>query len=83
MTDNNSMQAIKAQIKDWIVDKKSIQDATGLDNSTPLLESKLLKSVDLMDLILFIEFLREQPLNIDELNPGAFHSIDAIAENFF
>jgi len=77
------MDAVKAQIKEWIVDKKKIADAATLDGSTPLLDAKILKSVDIMDLIIFIEFLRDAPLHVTELKPGAFHSIDVIAQNFF
>ena len=77
------MQHFKAQIKEWIVDKKRIEDADAFDYGTALLDTKVLKSVDIADLILFIEFLRDEPVNITELQPGAFHSIDAIAEHFF
>jgi acyl carrier protein len=77
------MSEIKAQIKEWIIDKKKIQDASILNNATALLDTQILKSIDVMDLIIFIEFLRDAPLQITELKPGAFHSIDAIAEHFF
>lgn len=77
------METIKAQIKRWIIDKKKIQDASALADDTALLDQKILKSVDIMDLIIFIEFLRDAPLQIQELKPGAFHSIDTIAANFF
>ena len=77
------MQMIKAQLKDWIVDKKKLQDATVVADDTALIEQKILKSIDIMDLIMFIEFLRERPLHVSELKPGAFHSIDTIADNFF
>ena len=76
------MNDIKLQIKTWVMDKKKLS-AEQLDFDTPLLEEKILKSIDIMDLILFIEFMREEPININELNPGVFHSIDTITANFF
>lgn len=77
------MDTIKAQLKQWVVDKKKLQDPSGLTDNTPLIEEKILKSIDIMDLIMFIEFLRDAPLQAAELKPGAFHSIEAIASNFF
>lgn len=77
------MQAIKTQLKDWIVDKKKLSDPCVVSNDTALIEQKILKSIDIMDLIMFIEFLRDRPLHVSELKPGAFHSIDTITDNFF
>ncbi len=77
------MDTIKTQIKTWIVDKKKLPDASVVAHDTALIEQKILKSIDIMDLIMFIEFLRDRPLNAAELKPGAFHSIDSIADHFF
>lgn len=77
------MHCKKSQIREWIIDKKRIKEADHLQSSTPLLENKILKSVDIMDLMIFIEFMRNEPLDIRELTPGVFHSIDTIVDNFF
>lgn len=77
------METIKAQIRQWIVEKKKLPDANAVANDTALIEQKILRSIDIVDLIMFIEFLREEPLHASELAPGAFHSVDTIADNFF
>ncbi|MBW3565724.1 MAG: hypothetical protein KY459_13470 [Acidobacteria bacterium] len=54
-----------------------------LSDSTPLIEEGILTSVQVPDLLLFIEELRGRPVEIDELGPGAFQSIDVIMQRFF
>jgi acyl carrier protein len=50
---------------------------------TPLLESRLLRSIMVLDLILLIEELRGRPLDPDAIRPESFRSIAAIVVAFF
>ena len=54
-----------------------------LSDATPLIEEGILSSVQVPDLILFIEDLRGRPVDIAELKPGSFRSVEAIVAAFF
>lgn len=69
------------QIKLWIQDNNPA--AGEFDNHTPLLENKILTSVQIMDLVLFLEHLQNKPLDIDQVQPENFYSINKICHAFF
>lgn len=69
-------------VRQWIA-KHSRKEITGeLSEATLLIEDGILSSVQVPDLILFIEELRGRAVEIGELKPGAFRSIDAIVNTF-
>ncbi|MCA9608120.1 MAG: acyl carrier protein [Myxococcales bacterium] len=75
---------IRAQLREWIVEhSKSKPAAAGLDDQTPLLETGLLSSLDIVEFVLFIEELRGEEVDTDEIEPEVFTSIDTLVEGFF
>jgi acyl carrier protein len=58
-------------------------DPAGLTDDTPLLESRVLSSFDLVSLILEIEALSGQRIRRDQLAPGSFRDLNRIAAVFF
>ena len=54
-----------------------------LDAHTPLLETRLLTSLQRPELLLFIEHLSGRPLDVARIRPGAFVSVAAIERHFF
>jgi len=47
-----------------------------------LFENGILKSIQVMDLILFVEEISGQEIDVEGLKPGAFKNIDTIIKNF-
>ena len=74
---------IRAQLRDWVVRTNGKVSAADIRDDTPILERRIVKSLDIMDLILFLEELRGQPIEVEKLKPGVFRDIDAIWTNFF
>jgi acyl carrier protein len=75
---------VREALRAWMAahSRKAIGDAA-LTDATRLIEEGILSSVQVPDLILFIEDLRGRPVDIAELKPGSFRSVDAIVATFF
>lgn len=74
---------IRQTLRQWIVEKRKLVDPAQIANDTALLDGGFLRSIDVADLLIFIEFLRERPVDITDMKPGVFASIDSIANQFF
>jgi acyl carrier protein len=57
-------------------------EISSLSDNTPIFESGLFKSVQIMDLILFVEEISGKEIDVEGLKPGAFKDIDTIIKNF-
>jgi len=71
----------RAALREWILQHGKVAPAELLDD-TPIIERRIVSSVQVMDLILFLEELRGAPIDVERLKPGAFRSIDVITANF-
>ena len=76
-----SEENIKENIRQWLL-KKSLTNKT-VSLSTPLLKEKIINSVQIMDLILYIEHLSHGSVKAEQINPNSFNSIDSIYSAFF
>lgn len=74
---------IKTELRDWIVRTNGKVKVEEIADDTPILEQRIVKSLDIMDLILFLEELRGRSIDVEKLKPGVFRNIDAIWTNFF
>ncbi|HVL00549.1 MAG TPA: hypothetical protein VM553_12095 [Dongiaceae bacterium] len=74
---------VKTQIREWILAKNPQVDAGALTDDTALLEKKVLTSIQIMDLILYLEHLQGRPLDIDQVQPENFYSLNTICAAFF
>jgi len=74
---------IKAAIRTWILDRHPNYDAGKLTDETPLIEERLLTSIQVMDLVLFLEDLTGQAVDVTRLQKGAFSTLEAIRQAFF
>jgi acyl carrier protein len=77
------MSNFKTQIRDWILAKNPKVDGAVLTDDAPLLEKKILTSIQIMDLILYLEHLQGRPVDIDQVQPENFHSLNTIHAAFF
>lgn len=71
---------IRRSIRSWL---SNAGRAPAVEDHTPLLEQKVITSLQLAELMLYLEELRGRPIDVEELRPGAFRSVDAIWESFF
>jgi hypothetical protein len=77
------MSAVRTALLDWVrVHRRGAPDAP-LDADTPVLATRLLTSLQLPELLLFIEQLSGRPLDVASIRPGAIASIAAIEQHFF
>ncbi len=74
--------AVRAALRRWILEHAKVAPGE-LSDRTPLLESGLLSSLDVVELVLFVEELRGEEIDTDDIEPEVFTSIDALWEGFF
>lgn len=73
----------KEALRNWIARKNGEISARDITDQTGIFSERLLKSVHVAELILFIEELKAGPVDIDDLSPGVFSSINSIMDRFF
>ena len=74
---------IRQQLRTWIVNRAK-DKPDGFRDDMPILESGILTSLDVVELILFIENLRGgAEVSIDDLEASAFRDINTIYRTFF
>jgi acyl carrier protein len=75
--------SIRQQLRTWIVNRA--KDKPGrFGDDTPILESGILTSLDVVELIVFIEQLRGgQEVEVDSLDPESIRDVNAIYSRFF
>jgi hypothetical protein len=72
----------KDRLRSWILDNGQRIDAAELDDDTPLLEKRILTSLQLAELLLFLEELREQPVDLESLTGAAFRDLGSMVKAF-
>ena len=56
--------------------------AEDVDDHTPLIQRRLLTSVQLLDLLVLVESIRLSPVDLEAMSPSAFADIDSIVRAF-
>lgn len=79
----NTGANVRDALRRWIADVSGKTSVEKLADDTPLFRSGILKSVQVSDLILYIEELAEHPVDVEQIKPGVFSDIDTIYCNFF
>ncbi len=74
---------VRDALRRWICEHNPEAPAAEPADDTPLIERRYLTSLQVADLLLFIEQLRQSPLDPGRIRPGVFRSIDAIYVAFF
>ena len=82
--ENMSESEIRDHLREWIVSHAKSKPAAGdVTDQTHLLETGLLSSLDIVEFVLFIEELRGDEVDTDEIEPEVFTSIDTLYDSFF
>ena len=72
----------KSELRGWILERAQAGPDTKLENDTPVLEEGLLSSLDVVELILFIESLKGDEVDVDDIEPESFRDVDTIYASF-
>lgn len=73
---------VREKLRDWITQQAKEKPENLLDD-TPLLETGVLSSLDIVELILFVEMLNETEVDLDDLEPESVQDINSIYSTFF
>lgn len=68
---------------EWMRAHSRAVPAAELQVDTPLIQRGVITSLQLAELILFIEQAGGRPIDVARLVPGTFHSVATIAARFF
>ena len=71
------------QLSEWILDRAGVQDRSGFTPATKIIDDGLLTSLDVVELILFIEDLRGEEVDVDALEPESFSNVETLMATFF
>jgi len=77
-----SEQDKKKQLKEWIIKKNGKISSQDLNEETGILEKKIISSLQVMDLILYLEKINGSPVDLENIKPGAFSTINSIYNTF-
>ncbi|MEO7443388.1 MAG: hypothetical protein ABIW46_07645 [Acidimicrobiales bacterium] len=78
----SSERDLRLALREWLHDHSPVALDEGFDDATPLIASGFLTSLKVTDLLLFVEELRDAPLDPASLRPGVFRNIDTIYATF-
>ncbi len=74
---------IRDRLRDWILDRSKSPPGTELTDNTPILESGLLSSLDVVELVVFVENLKGEEVDVDAIEPEVITNIDTLYKGFF
>jgi len=74
---------IKQILRDWIAKTNGKIQTDELNDDTPIIERRIISSLQVMELLLFIEQLSDRPINFSQIKQNLFRDINAIHKNFF
>lgn len=80
---NAANEDVRSILRGWILQTNRAVAPDALRDDTPILEERIVTSVDVMDLILLIEELRGATIDVERLDPAALRDIDSICAAFF
>ncbi|WP_030542502.1 hypothetical protein [Streptomyces albus] len=75
------MTATWTDVRDWILERNP--DLTELRPETDIIDSRIVDSLQFVELVLFIEDLRGTALGSDDVSLDAFRTLKSIEQTFF
>ena len=78
----NDAIAVRHMLRQWLAQRSGQLSADEIHDDFPILKERVITSLQVTDLLLFIESLRGTPVTIQEIKPSAFGSINAIYDTF-
>ncbi len=79
MLDSWKRQAIATSVASYLSDSKGLPEGAGVGLETSLLKSGLVDSLAIGDLIIFLEATFNMNVDVEDMIPDNFETVDAIA----
>lgn len=79
----NEQIAIKEALRNWLAGVNGEIQAEQIDDEFPLLSERVITSLQVTDLLLFIEQIRGTPVQLHEIQPSSFQNINCLYKTFF
>lgn len=77
-----TQEDMKKELHAWIVKNSVRIKPEELCNDTDIIRERIINSLQIIDLLLFVERLSGAAVEVEQLKPGAFKNIDTIYKNF-
>lgn len=74
---------VRSELRTWILGRAKTAPGADFSDQTQLLEKGILSSLDIVEFVLFIESLRGEDVDVDDIDPTVFTSIDTLYAAFF
>jgi acyl carrier protein len=74
---------VRNNLRNWIRNRAKLAPTRELRDDTPILDQGILSSLDVAELILFIESLKGEEVDISNIEPQVLKSIDTLYSAFF
>jgi acyl carrier protein len=76
-------EAVFRMLREWIHSANPTAAALCVDPKTDLIKSRILESLQVVDLVLFLERQTGREILAEHLNPDTFRTLNSIFLNFF
>lgn len=73
---------VRQALRTWVRRYATVEVPESFDDHTPLITTRYLTSLQVADLLVYVEELRGEGLDIGALRPGVFRDIDTIYATF-
>lgn len=73
---------LREALREWIVRTSGRIGREALRDDTPILEQRILTSLHVLELVLFLEQVTGRPIDVQRLQPGVFRDVDTICRTF-
>lgn len=74
---------VRSKLRGWILGRAKTNPGVDFSDQTLLLEKGILSSLDIVEFVLFIESLRGEDVDVEDIDPAVFTSIDTLIAAFF
>ena len=74
---------VKNTLRAWISGRAHLSSNITLADDKPILAAGILSSIDVTELILYIEHLKNEEVDFMKIDPKSLTNINSIYENFF
>jgi acyl carrier protein len=74
---------LRAKLRGWILKHAKTPPAAAFSDATLILEEGILSSLDIVEFVLYIESLRGDDIDVDDIDPQVFTSINTLYAAFF
>ncbi len=75
-------ELVRAKLREWVCEAAETTPDQ-ITDETALLDSSLVSSMQLVELVMLIEDLREEAIEYGEIGPSSFQDINTIYTTFF